>query len=287
MCPKKILTVAQIGCGKFAWNQDLVNLNAHSGVRLKWVCDVNAESAARAAEHFGMPQFTTDLQEIPAVPEIEFIKIATTHEVHLPIIEAAAKAGKHIFCAKPMAMTDEEACRIIRAGHRSGIKLCADLNRRMSPAMQALRKKWLEHAATPRSSGHSTLWRMTTMACRTMQQKSLHHSMIHSRNWARDSPRSGPNTSPMSGKHQRKAPGELHATDAGQGTPRHAGRLRPRHPGGLAGARADRKCVVLVPRQHRVKFTDSCERCDNSCKGIARMYLWKLSRSGLNQIAWI
>jgi predicted dehydrogenase len=85
-------------------------------------------------------------------PEVDMIKIATTHEVHLPIIEAAAAAGKHIFCEKPMAMHDEEAWKIISAVRKGGVKLCVDLNRRMSPAMQALRKKYLEHTANPKNN---------------------------------------------------------------------------------------------------------------------------------------
>ncbi|MBR4125351.1 MAG: Gfo/Idh/MocA family oxidoreductase, partial [Victivallales bacterium] len=87
MPSKKVLTAAQIGCGKFAWNQDLVNLTAHPAVKLKWVCDVNAENARRSAEHFSVPNHTTDLEEVLSDPEVDFIKIATTHEVHLPIIE--------------------------------------------------------------------------------------------------------------------------------------------------------------------------------------------------------
>ncbi|MBQ4329770.1 MAG: Gfo/Idh/MocA family oxidoreductase [Lentisphaeria bacterium] len=146
---KKILCAGQIGCGKFANYQDLPNLSAHEEVNLKWVCDVNIENARAAAEKFNVPFCTSDYMDIINDPEVDFIKIATTHEVHLPIIEAAAKAGKHIFCEKPMAMHNEEAYKIIRAVRRGNVKICVDLNRRMSPAMQALKAKYLAHAANP------------------------------------------------------------------------------------------------------------------------------------------
>ena len=171
---KKVLTAAQIGCGKFAWNQDLKNLSAHPDVKLKWVCDVNLESARKAAEHFSVPHSTTDFMEIMNDPEVDLIKIATSHEVHLPIIEAAAKAGKHIFCEKPMAMHDEEAYKIIRAVRRGGVKLCVDLNRRMSPAMQALRKKWLLHGANPQHNP----WRYIEMKRDLLAEENLPHLMI-------------------------------------------------------------------------------------------------------------
>ena len=145
---KKTLTAAQIGCGKFARSQDFPNMAKHPDVTLKWACDVNPDNAKNAAEQFHVPETTTDFMEVVNDPEVDMIKIATTHEAHLPIIEAAAKAGKHIFCEKPMAMHDKEAYLIMKAVRRSGIKLCVDLNRRMSPAMQALRRKWPSAAAS-------------------------------------------------------------------------------------------------------------------------------------------
>ncbi len=147
---KTVLTAAQIGCGKFAWSQDLPNMTKHSRISLKWVCDVKKSAAEKTAQQFNIPCFTDDFMDVINDPEVDMIKIATSHEVHLPIIEAAARAGKHIFCEKPMAMRDDEAFKIIRAVRQNNVKLCVDLNRRMSPAMQALRKKYLEHTANPK-----------------------------------------------------------------------------------------------------------------------------------------
>ena len=125
---KEILCAAQIGCGKFAHAQDLPNFTAHEGIDLKWACDSRIESAQAAAEKFGIRKVTSDFMDVINDPEVDFIKIATSHEVHLPIIQAAAKAGKHVFCEKPMAMDKEDAWRIMKAVKESGIKLCVDLN---------------------------------------------------------------------------------------------------------------------------------------------------------------
>ncbi|MHB9133369.1 MAG: Gfo/Idh/MocA family protein [Armatimonadota bacterium] len=145
------LVVAQIGCGAFAAGQDMPNFKAHPQVTCKWCCDVSEATARQLAEEYDIPQVTTDFMDIMNDPQVDFIKIATSHEVHLPIIEAAAAAGKHVFCEKPMAMEDREALQIIRAVRRGGIKLCVDLNRRMSPALNTLKQRWQAQRAQPQS----------------------------------------------------------------------------------------------------------------------------------------
>ena len=170
----KKIVAAQIGCGKFAWMQDLPNLSTHPDVFFKWCCDVNPEQAERAAREFGVPCHTTDFMDIVRDPEVNMIKVATSHEAHLPIIEAAAAAGKHIFCEKPMAMDDIEAYKIIRAVRRNNVKLCVDLNRRMAPALQALRKKFMAQAAAPQHNP----WRYIETKRELLADENMPHLMI-------------------------------------------------------------------------------------------------------------
>ena len=171
---KTILTAAQIGCGKFAHSQDLPNLANHKQINFKWVCDLNRAAAQDAAREFNVPNATDNFMDIINDPEVDMIKIATSHEVHLPIIEAAAAAGKHIFCEKPMAMHNEEAFKIIRAVRKGGVKLCVDLNRRMSPAMQALKKKYLEHIANPKHNP----WQYIETVREPLPEEQFHHMNI-------------------------------------------------------------------------------------------------------------
>jgi predicted dehydrogenase len=146
---KTSLNVAQVGCGAFAADQDMRNFRENERVQCLWCCDLDGDRAKALAGTFGVPRVTTDFMDCINDPAVDVLKIATSHEAHLPIIEAAAKAGKHVFCEKPMALALDDCLKIIRAVHRSGIKLCVDLNRRMSPALQALRKRWLEHWRSP------------------------------------------------------------------------------------------------------------------------------------------
>lgn len=147
---KSVLTVAQIGCGAFAASQDLPNFKKNTHTRLKWCCDASLERARNMAKRFGVPKTTANFMDAINDPETDLIKIATSHEIHLPIIEAAAAQGKHVFCEKPLALLDEHALKIIGAVRRNRIKLCVDLNRRMSPAMQKLREHWRAHCRKPR-----------------------------------------------------------------------------------------------------------------------------------------
>lgn len=145
-----ILVSAQIGCGAFAEAQDFPNFAKNPKTMIKYCCDISKENAERTAEKYGIEKVSTDFMDAIKDPEVDMIKVCTSHEAHLPIIEAAAAAGKHIFCEKPMAMEEKEAFKIIRAVRRGGVKLCVDLNRRMAPSLHALRAKWTEHKKDPK-----------------------------------------------------------------------------------------------------------------------------------------
>ncbi len=141
----------QIGCGAFAMQTLGPNLvrNPHVA-KVKWACDISDEKARAFAAKFGAERKTTSFEDVTSDPEVDIVCIATSHEVHVPIIESAAKHGKHIFCEKPMAMNELQAYRIIRAARSGGVKLCVDYMRRMAPAVVALKREWLRHKANPK-----------------------------------------------------------------------------------------------------------------------------------------
>lgn len=148
---KKKYVVGQIGCGAFAMDQHGPNsVRNHNIGRIKWACDVNAGNAKRYAEKFSAEKTTSSFEDVTSDPEVDIICIATSHEIHVPIIESAASHGKHIFCEKPMAMTEEQAYKIIKAVRKGGVSLCVDYMRRAAPAVVALKREWLNHKANPK-----------------------------------------------------------------------------------------------------------------------------------------
>lgn len=73
-------------------------------------------------------------------PEIGAVVLATPHSLHVAQIEAAARAGKHVFVEKPVALTRAGAAASIAACQNANVVLAAGHNRRFLPAMQAMKK---------------------------------------------------------------------------------------------------------------------------------------------------
>jgi len=146
------LVAGQIGCGGFAWDQDIPNLKQRGDVVVKYCCDASAASAGKAAKEFPGAIAETDFLKVLDDPEVDFVKVSTPHDMHKGIVLEAARRGKHVFCEKPMAMTLEDCWEMVAAIRRGGIRFCVDLNRRMAPAMQALKARVLEQQRNERHS---------------------------------------------------------------------------------------------------------------------------------------
>lgn len=98
--------------------------------RMEAVSDVVKESAGRAAKELGVTKLYTDFHDALNDPDIDAVVIATPTKFHCEIAVAAAEAGKHIFCEKPMAMTTDECQTMIDAANRHHVKLQLGFMRR-------------------------------------------------------------------------------------------------------------------------------------------------------------
>jgi predicted dehydrogenase len=83
--------------------------------------------------------YYTDYVQLLAEPDISAVSIATPDFAHSEIALAAAQAGKHILCEKPLATTVEEAQSIVDAAARAGVKLMVDFHNRVNPPFVAAR----------------------------------------------------------------------------------------------------------------------------------------------------
>lgn len=153
------LVAGQIGCGGFARDQDIPNLKAREDVVVKYCCDAFAASAEKAAREFDGASAVTDYMAVLDDPEVDFVKVSTPHDMHRDIALKAAERGKHVFCEKPMAMSLEDCWEIVRAVKKGGIRFCVDMNRRMAPAMRALKARVVAQAESPRHNP----WRYVEM----------------------------------------------------------------------------------------------------------------------------
>lgn len=112
------------------------------GRKVEVACLVDNDSAflaAKAAE-LGVPKTYTDYRDALADPDIDAVSICTPHALHCPMAIEAARAGKHILCEKPLAMTVEEATQMMEAAATHGVTLYVAENVVYTPMSQRLRQ---------------------------------------------------------------------------------------------------------------------------------------------------
>lgn len=104
----------------------------------------SADRAREFAQKHGIASFSTDLDAVLADPAIDAVYISSTNEKHLPQVLAAAKAGKHVLCEKPLALAPDEAARMIEACATHQVVLgtnhhlrCAAAHRKMRELVQS------------------------------------------------------------------------------------------------------------------------------------------------------
>ncbi|OXM86587.1 Gfo/Idh/MocA family protein [Paenibacillus rigui] len=103
------------------------------------VWDEVAERGRQQAEALGVP-FYEQLHELLAVPELEGVIVDAPTSLHPEVILAAARAGKHIFTEKVIALTSEACDEILVAVEKAGVKLTVSLPRLNMPFTQVIQQ---------------------------------------------------------------------------------------------------------------------------------------------------
>ncbi|MBO7745937.1 Gfo/Idh/MocA family oxidoreductase [Paenibacillus sp. MWE-103] len=107
------------------------------------ICGRDEAGVREAAKRFGWAHAVTDWRELVARPDIDVVDINAPSDAHKEIAIAAAKAGKHLFCEKPLALSLADAREMLAAAEAAGVKHMAGLNYRFAPAIR-LAKKLIE-----------------------------------------------------------------------------------------------------------------------------------------------
>ena len=103
--------------------------------RLKVLCGRTPSKVAAAARQLGWEQTSTDWEEIVRRPDIDIVDVGAPGDSHAEIAIAAARAGKVVFCEKPLANTVKEAERMLAAVERAGVLHMICHNYRRAPAV--------------------------------------------------------------------------------------------------------------------------------------------------------
>ncbi|GAA1136487.1 Gfo/Idh/MocA family oxidoreductase [Nocardioides aquiterrae] len=110
------------------------------------IAEATEELAAEGAARFGFESSTGDWRRVIDDPTIDIVDIATPNHLHPEMAIAAAEAGKHIICEKPLARTAAEAKTMLDAVQKAGVVNMVAFNYRRTPAI-ALAKKYIEEGA--------------------------------------------------------------------------------------------------------------------------------------------
>ena len=134
-----MIEAAVVGLGR--WGQAIVNAVQGKSARLKFVRGVCKEPDAMAA-FAGKHGFelSTQFDDVVADPRVRAVVLATPHSLHVDQVVAVAKAGKAVWCEKPLALTLSEAERAVAACRRAGVVLGLGNSKRTFASMLEMKR---------------------------------------------------------------------------------------------------------------------------------------------------
>jgi myo-inositol 2-dehydrogenase/D-chiro-inositol 1-dehydrogenase len=133
-----MLEIAQFGAGRIG-RIHASNIAAMKEVRLRYVVDVNADAAHRLAARHGAKAAAE--REALADREVDAVLIASSTDTHARLAIAAARAGKAIFCEKPIDLSLAKVDACLREVEKAGVPMFVGFNRRFDPSFSALKQR--------------------------------------------------------------------------------------------------------------------------------------------------
>lgn len=124
-----------IGAGRIG-RIHAANVHRHPDAKLRYVVDVDTGAARRLAAETAAE--VASVEEALADEAVDAIVIATSTDTHLALIEAAAQAGKAVFCEKPLDLDVDRARRCVQAAAAAQVPLAVGFNRRYDPSFRRL-----------------------------------------------------------------------------------------------------------------------------------------------------
>jgi predicted dehydrogenase len=164
-----MINAAIIGLGW--WGKNIVNCVQGRSTKLRFVHGVSKEmgQAIAVSEQHGF-KLSGDLDAALGDPQVHAVVLATPHSLHADQIVRSARAGKSVFCEKPLSLTRADAVRAVHACQEAAVILGVGQNKRFWPSMQALREVVASgvlgrllhvegHYSNENSSQHFASWR--------------------------------------------------------------------------------------------------------------------------------
>ncbi|MDP9072298.1 MAG: bi-domain-containing oxidoreductase, partial [Actinomycetota bacterium] len=138
------LGLGLIGAGAFASSVLVPACKAAGFRRFVSVTSASGLSARRLAERAGFEKAVSGAHAVIDDPEVDVVVIATPHDTHAALAARALRAGKHVFCEKPLALSMEELDDVEEAWRESDRVLFVGFNRRWSDPVRLVREHFAE-----------------------------------------------------------------------------------------------------------------------------------------------
>ncbi len=128
-----IIGVGQIG------KRHLENYQKVPGVQVVAAADVNEIELHRVADVFQIPHVYTQFRDLLKRDDIQAVDVCLHNNFHMPVSVAALRAGKHVYCEKPMAGSYRDAVTMVQTAQELNLKLSIQLNTLFSKETRAAR----------------------------------------------------------------------------------------------------------------------------------------------------
>lgn len=136
------LGVGLLGAGAFAHTVLIPAFKDAGFERLVSVASASGLSARRMAERAGFEKAVSGADAVIDDPDVQVVVIATPHDSHAELAARALRAGKHVFCEKPLALTVEELDDVVAARLEGGGVLFVGFNRRWSEPITLTKERF-------------------------------------------------------------------------------------------------------------------------------------------------
>ncbi len=134
-----MLNIGLIGCGRIGNLHGMNIAGMAQDARLAAVCDVNEDMAARVAQQLQVKKYFSDYHKVLENPEVDAVLVCTNGDTHSEISMEAAKAGKHIFCEKPVDVSISRILKTREVVRECGVKMMVAFNRRFDPNFRRIK----------------------------------------------------------------------------------------------------------------------------------------------------
>lgn len=136
----RTLRFGVVGCGSMASQVHCPNMNQIPYAKTVAYCDIDEAKAGRFLELHGGDYCTTDAQRIFSDETLDGVLIQVGPALHPPLVQAAAKAGKHIFVEKPIAVDLADALETVKVVEAASVQFMFGTCNRLAPTVKMAKR---------------------------------------------------------------------------------------------------------------------------------------------------